>query len=144
VTKDAPVTSDAAPRVDNRGDDGVGVPSRRRRPGRPESLSTILLVIAMIGAIIGVVLGGELHFFSTPAEPTIVEVVARQGAQQGEGSPSYTYTVLLPDGRTVAYKSLRVWRVGDRFAVSCSRGRLTDRVLLSGPELPIAGGATGR
>src|SRR5262245_9151520 len=118
------------------------MPGRRRHPVRRD-LSSILLVIAMFGAVIGVLLGGELHFFSTPAESTVVEVIARHGARQGEGLPSHSYTVLLADRTTVGYESSRVWQVGDRLQVLYSRGRLTGRVLLSGPEIPIPREPTG-
>jgi len=51
------------------------------------------------------------------------------------GPPSYLYAVRLPDSSRARYRSLRLYRVGDRVTVLFSRGKLTGRILLTTPAV---------
>ena len=77
----------------------------------------------------------EDAFFTTNAQPTVVEIKRLDGTDPGDQTSltRFRYVVGLPDGTEAVLVSERVFRVGTRVQGSTSRNRVTGKTVVTGP-----------
>jgi hypothetical protein len=81
-----------------------------------------LVIAACLGLIALAGFGGERLLFSTSPVRVPVTIQKMDGIDQdGDSPPSYSYSVLLPDGSRASYSSARIHRQGEHHALLVPR-----------------------
>ena len=106
-----------------------------RSPERTSRAVPVVVLLAIVGVLVAVTIGGESTFLSTTSEPVEISVLRVDGVDPPSDAPAYyRYLVRLPVGVEVRYTSPDAHRVGDRVLVMQSRGRVTGRIHLTSPR----------
>ena len=105
-----------------------------------DSAGTVVVVLAAL-AVVGClfVVMGEGQFLTTPATESLVTVAAIAGTSHGDEHhpPTIRYEVRLEDGSIARFASSHTYPVGTRLKAMVARGRVTNRVVVSGPYVAL-------
>jgi hypothetical protein len=103
---------------------------------RRERNRRILSLLAGISMFIALAVFIFEEFDATaPGSPVAVVVVMSAGTSGAEedSPPIFSYMVELPDGKRQVYSTTIARKPGDRLVLTERKGRITGRIVLSGP-----------